>query len=90
MIVVLNILDVITTYACLKLGASEGNPIAKWMLETGTLPFFKVAICGWLLATVMLFTPKNVSLTVVNAAWFVAGIYSFVIVLNTAHLLALL
>ena len=87
LIVVLNVLDIITTRLALTNGAAEGNPIAALFVEY--LPIF---------VAVKILVPASVALRIRSmrgrttpmlfaAMWWVVGVYSMTIVVNAIHLL---
>lgn len=86
-IVVLNVLDVITTRLALLGGASEGNPFASLFVHH--LPIFvaiKVVFPG-LVALRMWATRERTTPMLLAAMWWVVGVYSMAIVVNALHLL---
>jgi len=86
-VAVLNALDLLTTKIALDRGAVEGNPLAELLLRyPAVLVGAKVFLCGCLLAAAVLH--RRVTASQVAAAWFVVGVYSLVVVLNTCHILA--
>ncbi len=90
-IVVLNLFDVVTTYAAISMGADEGNPIVRWMISNRLVILFKILVCGGLIlgAVVAWRRHRRVTLPVLCLGWFVVGVYSLVVVLNTVTVLSL-
>ena len=89
-IAVLNVFDLITTYAAIAAGAHEGNPLVSWAISSPLVAVAKVLVCGTLIlgAVVASRTRRVVSLPALCAAWAVVGIYSLVVLLNTINLAA--
>ena len=86
-IAALNALDLVTTKLALDRGATEGNPVAAFMLTyPGLLIASKVLLCAGLLAGALLH--REITQRLLAAAWFVPGVYSLVVVLNTVHVIA--
>ena len=86
-IVVLNVLDVITTRFALLRGGTEGNPLAA--LFVYHLPIFvaiKVLLPG-LVALRMWVTRTRTTPGLLAAMYWVVGVYSMAIVVNALHLL---
>ncbi len=86
-IVVLNILDIITTRFALQRGGTEGNPLASLFVHH--LPVFvaiKVLLPG-LVALRMWVTRNRTSAGLLAAMYWVVGVYSMAIVINALHLL---
>lgn len=86
-IVVLNVLDIITTRIALLNGAAEGNPMAS--LFVNQLPLF-VAIKILIpvgVALRMYAVRRKVTPMLLAAMWWVVGVYSLAIVVNAMHLL---
>jgi hypothetical protein len=78
-LMVLNALDLLTTYAFLDRGVEEANPIAERLLQTGTAGPLKAAILialGW---SVWRGKPKIASTC---AIWLVNGVYVTVVLVN--------
>ena len=48
-IAALNVLDIVTTYTAIALGAHEGNPIVAWMISSRFVIFAKILVCGALI-----------------------------------------
>jgi hypothetical protein len=86
-IVVLNVLDIITTRLALLDGATEGNPLAALFVHH--LPIFvaiKVLLPG--LVGLRMWTVRDRTPPMLLAAmWWVVGVYSMVITINALHLL---
>lgn len=83
-IAVLNGLDLLTTKLALDQGHTEGNPLAALLLRNPwALVACKVLLVAILVAAAL--THRRVLVRHVAAAWFVAGVYALVVVLNTAH-----
>jgi hypothetical protein len=87
-IAVLNVFDLITTYAAISVGAHEGNPIVSWAVSSPLIGVAKVLVCGTLIfgAIIASRTRRVVTLPALCAAWAVVGIYSLVVLLNTINL----
>lgn len=89
-IAVLNVFDLITTYAAIAEGAHEGNPLVAWAISSPLVGVAKVLVCGTLIlgAVIASRTRRVVSLPALCAAWAVVGIYSLVVLLNVLNLLS--
>ncbi len=89
-IAVLNVLDLVTTYAAIAAGAHEGNPLVSWAISSPLVAVAKVLVCGTLIlgALIASRTRRVVSLPALCAAWAVVGIYSLVVLLNGLNLLS--
>ena len=86
-IVILNVLDVVTTRVALARGATEGNPLAS--LFVYHLPIFvaiKVLLPG-LVALRMWVTRTRTPPALLAVMFWVVGVYSMAIVVNALHLL---
>lgn len=84
---VLNGLDLVTTKLALDQGSTEANPIAALVLRwPAVLIGLKVLLCAGLLAGALLH--REITPRLLAAAWFVTGVYSLVVVLNTTHVIA--
>lgn len=90
-ILLLNALDLVTTYAAFSKGAEELNVISAFFIEHSFLGiplifYTKGLICGGICFGAW-WVPKHkyVSLMSITAAWWVAGVYSLVVVLNSLH-----
>lgn len=85
LLAVLNVLDLVTTYAFLDKGVPEGNPVAKHLIESGAagpLKFALLAALGWLVWT----RPPKIGTTCL--IWMVNGVYACVVAVNTWVLLS--
>ena len=82
---VLNGLDLVLTYWALALGASEGNPLAVWLIETKMGIVLKLGIC--LIAVAGLYVRPKTTVLQLCATWFTVGIYALVCVLNAATII---
>ncbi len=89
-IAVLNILDIITTYIAISMGAHEGNPIVAWMISSRFIIFAKILTCGGLIFGALLASQRRrrVTLPGLCIAWAVVGVYSLVVLLNTLNVLS--
>lgn len=87
-ILILNIFDLGTTFYALANGATELNPISKWLIETKLLIPFKLGACGAILyGAFKVHKPFGKALFGLCALWWIAGIYSLTIVLNFVTIL---
>jgi len=86
-IVVLNVLDVITTRFAISRGATEGNPLAS--LFVSHLPIFVVikVLFPAFVALRMWVTRTRTTPGLLAAMYWVVGVYSMAIVINALHLL---
>jgi uncharacterized membrane protein len=90
MIVVLNLLDLITTYVAIGLGAHEGNPIVARMISSHLVIVAKVLVCGALIIGAHLANSRHsrVTLPGLCVAWAVVGLYLLTVVLNSLNVLS--
>lgn len=79
MLVVLNVLDLLTTKAFLARGIDEGNPLSDVLLRNGAMPFVKGAVLCALAWRIVRGAPR---LGPTCALWFVTGIYTMTITVN--------
>jgi hypothetical protein len=88
-IMAMNVLDVITTMLVLEKGGGEANPIAEFLIEYRLLWFLKVLIPVWILVFTYIGRARRerVIEKLYAAVWFVAGLYSMIVVSNTLVLL---
>ena len=86
-IVVLNVLDIITTRLALAGGATEGNPLASLFVHH--LPIFVAieVLLPALVALRMWVMSERTPPMLLAAMWWVAGVYSLVVVINGLHLI---
>ena len=82
-LIVLNLLDIVTTSAFLQAGVPEGNPIAAAGIEAG---WIGVAKAGLLLALGVRILNVKPRLSSTCALWFVTGVYAAVVAVNVAAL----
>jgi hypothetical protein len=88
-IMVMNILDVITTTMVLDRGGGEANPIASFLIEHQVLWVLKFMIPLWILVFTYIGRARRdrVVERLYAAVWFIAGLYSMIVVSNTLVLL---
>lgn len=88
-IMVMNILDVVTTTMVLERGGAEANPIAQFLIDHRLLWIAKFAIPCWILAFAYLGRARRERVVerIYAAVWFIAGLYSMIVVSNTLVLL---
>lgn len=90
-IAVLNVLDFLTTITAFHYGATEGNPIAKFLLGYGLLwptkALVTIVMVGAILIQRYHTKTKPFQLNQVCFMWFVTGIYACVILVNTLTLI---
>lgn len=83
LILILNILDIVITVLAIRAGASEGNPLAKFLIDTHLIYPLKVAIPGFLIYQIYrIKNPEDVGEIDARRAWCVAGFYILVVVFN--------
>ena len=82
-LLVLNLLDIVTTAAFLDAGVAEGNPIAAAGIEAGWIGMAKAGLLLGLGVRVLNGRPR---LSTTCALWFVAGVYAAVVCVNVAAL----
>jgi len=81
-VTVLNSLDLILTYWALSRGATEGNPLAVWLIHTKLAIVLKLGLCAGILIGVWRHPSTNV--LGLCASWAAVGVYFLVVVLNAA------
>lgn len=83
-ILLLNVLDVVTTQHMLARGGTELNPLSARLIEVGMLPVTKVSVAGFIaVAAVAATSRKRVS----TLLMLVAGFYLAVVTGNSLQLL---
>jgi hypothetical protein len=88
-IMAMNVLDVVTTALVLRKGGGEANPIAEFLIEYRLLWFLKVLIPVWILVFTYIGRARRERVVerLYAAVWFIAGLYSMIVVSNTMVLL---
>lgn len=88
-IMLMNVLDVWTTTMVLDRGGQEANPIAQFLIEHRLLWVIKFMIPCWILVFAYIGRARRERVVdTLNAAmWFVAGLYSMIVLSNTLVLL---
>jgi hypothetical protein len=81
---VLNAADVATTHALSRLGGTEVNPVANWLLERGALEEAKLGLVALIAALVLVSGRLD---RVARPLWWATWAYSAVVALNGAQLL---
>ena len=84
-LIVLNVLDLISTSMFLDRGHEEGNPVAAAMIESGHIPWAKSLILLALGVRVLTSKPR---LATTCALWMVVGVYATVVAINLAAVAA--
>ena len=85
---ILNILDLVSTYLAFSTGAEELNIVADLLITTHIwfVPLifpFKILLCASIIFGAWVMPRKQrIQLGIVITAWWVAGVYSLVVVLN--------
>jgi hypothetical protein len=90
-IVLLNAIDLITTYVAIDMGADEGNPIVAWMISNRLVIAVKAVVCGGIVASAVVAwrQGRRVTLAELSLAWFAVGVYTLVVVLNSITVISL-
>ncbi len=84
-ILLLNVLDVLTTQMSLARGGIELNPLSRWLIENEMLPHTKISVAAFIaVAAAAASTTRRVS----SLLWMVAGFYAVVVSINGVQLLA--
>ena len=84
-ILVLNVLDVLTTQSSLARGGIELNPVSGWLITNGILPHAKISIAAFIaVAASAASTHRRVS----NLLFMVAGFYGVVVMINAVQLMS--
>jgi predicted lysophospholipase L1 biosynthesis ABC-type transport system permease subunit len=82
----LQVLDIVTTLVAIHMvGASEGNPLMVWLVETKLFILVKASVCAWVIWTASRRQP--VTTRTLALAWFAVGSYVLAIILNTQHII---
>lgn len=91
-LLMLNLLDLFSTWLALNGGAQELNVLADFLIQTKIpLGFYdlslivpsKVVLCGMVIAGAHLLPRRRyVDIVLVTGAWWICGVYSFVVVSN--------
>lgn len=82
-VLILNALDLLTTYVAIHFGAQEGTPWLKWLVETKMIFVVKAVVVGGACYGLHLKAKGTQATAFMNAAiWWVAGIYSLVVFMN--------
>ena len=83
-ILLLNVLDVVTTQHALALGGTEMNPLSQWLIHNGILAHAKVAMAAFIaVAAAAASSRRRVS----SLLMVVAGFYAMVVAGNAGQIL---
>jgi hypothetical protein len=85
LLLVLNVADIVLTRVLLGRGGVEMNPVAEALLASNLAVVTKLGIVAALAVRFVRHGPKVITLC---ALWLVVGVYTFVVVLNGAQLVA--
>lgn len=80
-----NALDVWLTFRAISRGHSEGNPIARWMIDHWLIVPAKLVLCLFVLAVAYAsadWFASRISEVSVRRIWFVAGVYACVVLVG--------
>jgi hypothetical protein len=88
-LLILNVLDVATTYYCLSRGALELNPLASFLIESKLLVPSKMLVLTALIVGCWS-SGKKLTVPALCGLWFVVGVYALAITLNTVHVVKLI
>ncbi len=83
-LLVLNLLDIISTYWALHIGAIEGNPLSSFLITWQLLIPLKLSACFF--ALWVSYRSKSLDGASLAGVGFAVGVYALVIVLNTITL----
>jgi hypothetical protein len=84
-ILLLNVLDVLTTQISLARGGIELNPLSQWLINQQMLPHAKISVAAFIaVAAAAAGTHRRVS----NLLWMVTSFYAVVVGINAVQLLA--
>ncbi len=84
-LLLLNVLDVLTTQMSLARGGVELNPLSQWLINQQLLPHAKISVSAFIaVAAAAAATHRRVS----NLLWMVVGFYGVVVGINAVQLLA--
>lgn len=84
LLAVLNAADVASTHALDRLGGTEVNPVANWLLQRGALGDAKALLVGLIALLVVLSSRPQ---RVVRPLWVAVTVYAAVVAGNLAQLL---
>ena len=83
-VIACQVLDLWSTHALLKIGGTELNPVASYMLASGWLGWTKILIA--LAIVVLVFAEKKPPVSLVAGVWAVVGYYCAVVLNNVLTL----
>jgi hypothetical protein len=86
LIALLSSADLVTTRALQSRGGIELNPVGRWLIGHGVLGGAKLLALAAIAVLLPLARPRS---WIVNALWFVAGVYAAIITLHVVQLLAI-
>lgn len=82
-VLLLNALDLVSTYVAIHFGAQEGNPWLKWMVETKMIFILKATVVGGACYSLYRKAKGGTSTAfMVASIWWVVGVYSLVVFMN--------
>ena len=81
-LMVLNIADIVVTILAIRAGATEGNPLAAFLIHTHAIYPLKVLIPGVVIFGAYWRGGDEIDELAVRRLWFVLGIYALTIVVN--------
>jgi len=79
LLAVLNIADLVTTHIAMRDGAVEGNPVTRTLMAHGALSPAKLVVLAFL-GVLIARSPARLHSAI--AIWFVAGVYTMIVVSN--------
>ena len=85
LLIVLNLVDLISTGMFLERGLEEGNPVACALIQDGSIGWVKSGLLLLLGVRVLASRPR---LATTCALWFVTGLYAAVVAVNLSALAA--
>lgn len=84
---ILNGLDVWTTYTVLERGGTEANPLAAWAIDNGILVEGKLLIVGLIGLFCLLEKDRKGRGRMIRGLWMVTWFYVLVVSWNFLHLI---
>lgn len=81
-LLILNIADIVITILAIRAGATEGNPLAAFLINTHAIYPLKVLVPGVVVFGAYWKKGEAIDELAVRRLWFILGIYALTIVVN--------